>query len=92
MKMNSYRMSNGQKVAKSIIDRKVIEAKKKKLYQFMEEYGYYFCEICKSNSNYPIDCSHDISVDECQKTGRSELAWNVDNITLRCRKCHLKHD
>lgn len=90
--MNYYRMSNGQKVSKSTIDRKVREAKQKKLYDFLDEHNYYFCEDCNRSDVYPIDCSHDISVDQCQKTGHSELAWDIDNITLRCRKCHIKHD
>lgn len=90
--MNHYRMSNGQKIAKSVIDRKVREAKQIKLYRFLDEHGFYFCEDCNRSDVFPIDCSHDISVDECQKTGRSELAFDVENIKLLCRACHQKKD
>lgn len=90
--MTTYRMSNGDRVKKSVLDRNVKEAKKKKLELFIEEYGYAFCEDCKNNDCKPIDCSHDISVKECQESGRSELAWDINNITLRGRPCHNKWD
>ena len=90
--MNSYKCSDGTRVPKSIIDRKVRFAKQTKLRQFFDEHGYYFCEECKVSTGTYIDCSHDISVDQCQKQGRTELAWDVNNITLRCRECHVKHD
>ena len=92
--MNHYRTSSGEKVAKSTIDYRVREAKKKKIYLMLDQYGYIFCEECgvNANSGVFIDCSHDISVDECQKTSHSELAWDINNITMRCRKCHNKHD
>lgn len=90
--MNYYKTSDGSRIAKSIVDRKIHNAKKLKLADFFETHGYYFCEDCKTSSFVYLDCSHDISVDKCQKEGRTELAWDVDNITLRCRKCHLKHD
>ncbi len=53
-----------------------------------EEYGYIFCEDCGRSSGTYFDCSHDVSVDKCQKEGRSELAYDVNNITIRCRECH----
>jgi primosomal protein N' len=92
--MNHFHTSDGERVAKSTIDYRVREAKKKKIELFLDEHGYIFCEECERNANSGvyIDCSHDISVDECQKSGRCELAWDVDNITMRCRKCHNKHD
>ena len=90
--MNYYRCSDGSKVAKSVVDYRIREAKKEKLALQLEEFGYNFCEECKRSSGIYLDCSHDISVDECQKTGQTELAWNVNNITLRCRDCHIKHD
>lgn len=88
---NTYRMSNGERVLKSVINRKIRDAKIKKIEQFLDKHGYLFCEDCKTTQT-TIDCSHTISVDECQKTGKSELAWDIDNIKLRCRKCHQKHD
>lgn len=90
--MSRYKMSNGEWVTKSVIDRKVREAKDLKIKLFFEEYGYIFCEECKNNEDTPIDCSHIISVDECQKSGRSELAWDLNNIRLLGRECHKKKD
>lgn len=90
--MNHYRCSDGTKVTKSHIDREIRKAKKRKIADMLFETGYIFCEDCTASSGVYIDCSHDISVDECQKSGRSELAWDVNNITLRCRDCHKKHD
>ena len=89
---NSYKMTNGQRIAKITIDKNVRLAKQRKLKLFFDEHGFYFCEDCGRSDRKPIDCSHDISVDQCQKRGESELAWNVKNITLRCRPCHQKYD
>lgn len=89
--MGTYTTSTGEKFTQTQIDYKIRKAKKKKIEQFMDEYGYTFCEDCKI-FNTIIDCSHDISVDKCKKNGKLELAWDVNNITLRCRKCHEKHD
>ena len=78
---------------KPLIDKKVSEAKQKKIEQMMDEHGYIFCEVCGVNSLVrPIDCSHDVSVDRCQKEGMTELAWDTENITMRCRKCHQEYD
>lgn len=93
---NSYRMSNGERVVKSVIDRRVRQAKAEKIQNMLDEHGYIFCEEtgCGKNTNAgePIDCSHEISVYDCQKEGKTELAWNVSNIKMRCRTCHRKHD
>ena len=93
-KGNSYKMSNGEYMKKSVIDRKVYEAKEQKINQMLDEHGYVFCEDCGVNANagLPIDCSHDESVDSCQKNGKAEKSFDVNNITMRCRKCHQKHD
>lgn len=85
-------MSNGERVQKSVIDHRVREAKKEVLRLQFEEYGYNFCTDCGRNDCVPIDCSHDKSVDWCQKNGCSELAWDINNIKPRGRKCHNIHD
>jgi len=90
--MSRYKKSDGNYIDKKTIDRLVKEAKKYKLDCFFELHGYYFCEDCERSDRHPIDCSHNISVDQCQKQGKTELAYDVDNITLRCRSCHKKHD
>ena len=58
----------------------------------MDEHGYYFCEDCKVSSGVIIDLSHEISIANCKKFGTVEIAYAVDNLRLRCRDCHRKHD
>ena len=89
--MNHYRLSNGDKISKSRIDALVKNAKKKVLAMQIDEHGWNFCEVCGTSAGL-LDCSHTISVNECQKSGKSELAFDVDNIKVRCRKCHDEHD
>ena len=89
--MNTFQTSLGERISKGKIDRNVRHAKAEKIRQYKNDHGYMFCEDCGTNQG-PIDCSHDISVNECQNTGCTELAWSVKNITLRCRSCHNKHD
>jgi hypothetical protein len=89
---NYYKTSSGERVLKSVVDTKVRQAKAVKKENFLDEYGYMFCEECGKNDCKPIDMSHDISVKQCQEEGRTELAWDVNNITLRGRKCHELHD
>ena len=90
--MSTYRCSDRTKVTKKEIDKRVWIAKKKKIEQFLYDNGFIFCEDCHDNMDRPVDCSHNISVKECQETGHAELAWDVNNITLRGRKYHQKHD
>lgn len=91
-KMGTYRTSTGERLEKSTIDFRIREAKKKKLEIFLDEHGYFFCEECGRNDCVPVDCSHDVSVKECQESGKSEMAYDVNCITLRGRPCHNKHD
>ena len=90
--MNSFEMSNGERVLKTVMDYRVTKAKAQKIQNMKDEYGYVFCEDCERNDCVPVDCSHDISVKECQETKRSELAWDINNITMRGRTCHTKKD
>jgi primosomal protein N' len=89
--MNTFQTSKGERISKGKIDRNIRKAKEMKLTQFINEHGYYFCEDCEA-AFCRLDCSHDISVNEAQNSGRTELAWDVNNITLRCRECHRKHN
>ena len=89
--MPTYSTTTGERIEKTVIDARIRKAKADKLADFLSEYGYYFCEECGRSSGR-IDCSHDISVKEAQETGRTELAYDKNNITLRCRKCHNRHD
>jgi len=98
--MSYYKCSDGTKIGKSIIDRKVREAKAKKIAQFTEDHGYIFCFRCmqhpqdkKDSFEFKIfDCAHLESVDSCQKNHRSEKAWDVSNIEIMCRFHHRQHD
>lgn len=89
---NTYQMSNGERVLKTVVDSRVRKAKAQKIEQIIDDFGYVFCEDCKRNDCVPIDCSHDLSVDQCQKQGKTELSWDINNITMRGRRCHNKHD
>ena len=99
--MNTYMTSSGERLKKSVIDARVRKAKQRKLDAMREEFGYVFCEhetdsgICGKNENCgePLDCSHEKSVDWCQKNGCSELAYDeLKNIKIRCRTHHKEHD
>jgi len=91
--MNSYRTSEGTRVNQNTIDYRTRNAKAEKLRLMQEEYGYVFCEQCGSNgSGTRLDCSHDYSVGRAKKEGKTEQAWNVKNIVIRCRECHKEHD
>lgn len=90
--MTRYRTTDGEFLEKSIIDRRVRQAKEEKLNQHLDEHDYLFCTTCKRNDCLPIDCAHVVSVDECQKQGRAELAWYLGNIVIEGRNCHKKRD
>lgn len=90
--MNHLHTSTSERVSSSEIDKRISKAKKEKLRIHLEEHGYYFCTKCGRNDCKPIDCSHNISVDECKKSGRCELAWDLDNIEIIGRKCHQEKD
>lgn len=90
--MNSYSTSDGSRLKQSVIDSLIKKAKAAKIREMQDEYGYVFCEECNISNGTYLDCSHDISVKEAKESGRTELAFDVNNITIRCRKCHNKHD
>ena len=90
--MNTYQLSNGDRITKSVIDSRVKKAKAKLLDNQMKEHGYNFCSLCQKSSGVRLDCSHVVSTDECQKIGYSELAYDVDNIEVLCRGCHSERD
>ena len=90
--MNSYSTSDGSRLKQSVIESLIKKAKAEKLRQMQDEYGYIFCEVCGISNGTYLDCSHDISVKEAKESGCTELAFDVNNITIRCRKCHQIHD
>lgn len=98
---NSYKCSDGTRISKAQIDRNVRRAKEEVLQDQENEFGYNFCVECMK-SGYPetyddielriIDCSHIKSVNDCQREGKSELAWDKTNIRILCRKHHRLFD
>lgn len=87
-------MSNGEHISKSKADRRISIAKQQFKEDFLDKHGYFFCERYKGNQyqNAGIAVSHIISVDECQKTGRAELAWDARNMEMLCNKAHLEYE
>lgn len=90
--MNHYFTSTGERLSKSVIDNRIRLAKQQKLELQKDIHGYNFCEDCGRSGGIYLDCSHEVSVDKCQKNRRAELAYDVSNIKIRCRLCHKKHD
>lgn len=90
--MNHYQTSTGERVSQSQIDYRIRQAKAKKVANFFDEHSYYHCEECKRSSGSWFDCSHIVSVKEAKESGKTELCWDVNNITLLCRSCHTKRD
>ena len=91
--MGTYSTSTGERYTTAQLDSKIREAKSLKISEFIDEYGYVFCEECGRNvSNTYIDCSHDISVKKAKENGQAEQCYNVKNIKLLCRRCHLVKD
>ncbi len=90
--MNSFKTSTGKRINKSVIDRKIRDAKELFRYTYLEKNGFYFCEKCKKSGGTILDVSHKISVNDAQNSGKTELCWDINNMQLLCRDCHKKHD
>lgn len=90
--MNYVYTSTGEKIKRSVFDRKVNEAKKLRMQMQLDEKGYNVCEVCNRNDCKPVDASHDISVKWCVENRQAELAYDVNNITPTGRMCHQKKD
>jgi hypothetical protein len=58
--MNHFYTSEDERVAKSVIDARVREAKSNALSEQFWEFGYNFCTDCLSSAGR-LDCSHTIS-------------------------------
>jgi hypothetical protein len=91
--MNYITTSKGERISRAAFDFRIRKAKKAAIDIHLTIYGYLFCVDCQRNTNDTIiDCSHEISVNECIKNSIPDLAYNVHNIKMRCRACHRKHD
>jgi len=93
-KSNVYYTSDGKVLYSTVLEAKIYNAKRAKLAEFIITHGYFFCEDCNRNESCgePIDLSHTISVKEAKESRRAELCYDLNNIKLRCRTCHRKHD
>ena len=90
--MTRYKLSDGTYINKSVLDARISQAKVEKLRHHLDKYDYYFCTTCKQNDCKPIDVAHIKSVNDCQKDGCAEMAYNLDNLVIEGRKCHEKRD
>lgn len=86
--MNTYSTSTGERITQLELDKRIRQAKERKKEEWLDKWNYFFCEDCMKSSQPRYDMSHDISVQECKMSGRAELAYDTDNIKIRCRKCH----
>jgi len=90
--MNYLTTSAGERISRSVFDSRIARAKTKKKKEQFDNEGFNFCEICEQNDCFPVDVSHDISVDKCIKMGTPELAYDLRNMTMRGRNCHKIYD
>tara|TARA_R110000851_G_scaffold164436_1_gene308742 strand:- start:40 stop:327 length:288 start_codon:yes stop_codon:yes gene_type:complete len=89
--MAKYYLTDGSKMDKKTIDRKITKAKKEyRQERYLE--GLSFCEHCGLSKSEAYDISHVISVNDCQREQKTELSWLSSNLELLCRSCHLKHE
>lgn len=88
--MNTFANSDNERLNKSVIDRRISESKVEYGEFFLDSHGYLFCERCKKNKyGCPGNASsHIISVDELQKSGRSEMAYDITIYERLGDKCH----
>ena len=88
--MGTFRLSNGKRIKKSVLDDRIKKAKEEYSENFITEHGYIFCERCRDNSCKGVSRSHIISVNECQNSSRSELAYDLDNLEHLGIKEHME--
>lgn len=92
--MSSYKTSDGNYLTKKYIDHKVEETKNIYTQTVAESLHIdpndIFCERCKISNRIStgVSRSHIMSVDFCQRSGRSELAFEIMNLEHLCLSCH----
>lgn len=95
--MNYYHKSDGSRISKAQIDRNVSQTKREIIEDQKNEFGYNFCTQCRLTGHPKnadpmelgiLDCAHIKSVNDCQRDGMSEFAWNKSNIEILCRFHH----
>ncbi len=102
-KTNHIHTSTGETLTRAEFNRRVNEAKEKKIQDQLNRFDFNFCEDCSKEGRISkiriggidfdfLDSSHEISVKECIELGRAELAYNIDYLTIRCRYHHRIFD
>ena len=86
--MAIYTTSTGERLEKSTIDSRIKKAKETYLEKFIDDYLYHYCER-SLKTGVRLECSHIVSVRECQHSGRSELAYDLKNIELLSHDEHM---
>lgn len=89
---NTYSTSDGERLSRKDIETRIRAGKEYKIERQHEHYGYNFCEDCGRSGGERFDVSHEVSVKECLESGEAEKSWSVDNLKIRCRGCHERHD
>ena len=83
----SFKTSTGERLSKTTIDNRIRQAKAT-FKALKESEGINYCEGCGTNQDR-IDCSHIVSVNDCQNDGMAEFAFDIRNLSFDCRsKCH----
>ena len=77
--MSKYYLSNGEKMLKSAIDKKVADSKKQYT-ENLEDESFLRCEHCQRIDKGIYDVSHIISTKECQEMRKTEIAWDLKNL------------
>lgn len=87
-KKNTVQCSDGQRLSRLALELNIKLAKI--LYrEKMQVEGKYYCEV-SGVAGEDLDTSHIVSVDDCIKQGKSEHAYNDENLELLTRKEHEK--
>ena len=90
--MNTYYDSKGNKYTTSQIERRIKKSALLLLDTQLLNYGYNFCERCKSNDCKPLDVSHNISRKFAKEHSIVEVLWDLSNLEIIGRSCHQKKD
>ncbi len=88
----TYSDSQGNRYTTEQINRKSDTSAKLLLELQFIELGYNVCTKCMRNDCKPIDVSHTISRKQAKEDGCVELIWDLDNLEILGRSCHLKKD
>jgi len=91
MSKPTYECSDGTRLTKVQVNYLVTAAKADFLEDFRDKYDFHYCEGCKRSTGVRLTCSHIVSVDQCQKAGRTEVAFSKYDLELLCsERCHPK--